>query len=185
MLRSVSRPHLTTTIVLNRSPLITRTPTAFERAFYRYQARIQRALHNPFPNEFYFKQGSPLEARFNIEERKRERSAFGRISGSQNTGDEDGPTLRQLGPQEGEGEVTMPRVHEADVQNDFKSLDRKGKRNLYLLLQSKEGGEDVWRFPRGVVGHGEQLHQVSLESGSPSTKNSDKKIVGGSKKSPR
>jgi large subunit ribosomal protein L46 len=51
-------------VILNRSPVITRTPTPFERAYYAYQQRIARALHNPFPHEFYFKPGAPLEQRF-------------------------------------------------------------------------------------------------------------------------
>ena len=47
-----------TGIILNRSPTLTRKPTAFERTYYAYQARIERALHNPVPTEFYFKPGS-------------------------------------------------------------------------------------------------------------------------------
>src|SRR6266849_3783603 len=56
------RPKLHTAVILNRSPILTRTPTSFERAYYAYQARIQRALHNPFPHDFYFKPGSLLES---------------------------------------------------------------------------------------------------------------------------
>jgi large subunit ribosomal protein L46 len=156
------RPPLTTAVILNRSPLITRTPTPFECAFYKYQARIQRTLHNPFPYDFYFKQGSPLEVRFNKEERKRERRAFGRPFG---VDDKEGTTdEQQLSPQEGEDEVIMPRTHEADVKNDTKSLDRRGQRNLYLLLKSKEGGKEIWRFPQGVVQRKDLLHQVGVKS---------------------
>jgi len=164
--KKIQRPPLATAIILNRAPIITRTPTPFERAFYEYQARIQRALHNPFPYEFYFKQGSPLESRFNAEERRRERRAFGRPFSLRSVpGDEEtSETLQQLGPQEGEGEVIMPRKHEADVKNDVKSLDRKGQRNLYLLLMHRAGEKDVWRFPQGDVGHSELLHQASLNS---------------------
>jgi large subunit ribosomal protein L46 len=157
-------PPLATAVILNRAPIITRTPTLFERAYYNYQARIQRALHNPFPYDFYFKQGSLLETRFNLEERRRERKAFGRpFSLHSVPGVEENPeTLRQLGPQEGENETTMPRRHEADKKNDVRSLDRQGQRNLYLLLMSKEGGNEVWRFPQGEVGQSEFLHQASL-----------------------
>jgi large subunit ribosomal protein L46 len=153
-----SLPVLTTAVILNRSPILTRTPTPFERAFYKYQARIQRALHNPFPFDFYFKQGSLLESRFRIEERTRERKAFGRSSSTKE--DEAGPTLQQLGPQEGEGEIVMPRKHESDLKIDVKSLDRRGSRNLYLLLKTKDGEKEVWRFPQGIVQRGALLHQV-------------------------
>jgi large subunit ribosomal protein L46 len=153
---------LITAIILNRAPIITRTPTPFERAYYDYQARIQRALHNPFPYEFYFKQGSVLESRFNIEERKRERGAFGRPFSLRSVagGEEITTTLQDLGPVEGDGEIIMPRKHDADGTNDVKSLDRRGQRNLYLLLMDKEGGRETWRFPRGDVGRSELLHQV-------------------------
>jgi len=153
------RPLLTTAIILNRSPLITRTPTAFERAYYKYQARIQRALHNPFPYDFYFKQGSPLETRFNLEERRRERRAFGKPYGLESDAGGEKPTI---GAQEGEGEVIMPRRHEADIKNDVKSLDRKGQRNLYLLLKSTDGEKTVWRFPQGAVERGDLLQQVQI-----------------------
>ncbi|KAG6329546.1 hypothetical protein ID866_9541, partial [Astraeus odoratus] len=87
-----AHPNLHTAIILNRSPLLTRTPSPFERAFYAYQARIHRALHNPFPYDFYFKQGSPLETRFNIEERRRERKAFGAPFGTVKPEDRDEAT---------------------------------------------------------------------------------------------
>jgi 39S mitochondrial ribosomal protein L46. len=160
-----SRPQISAAVILNRSPIITRTPTVFERAYYAYQARIRRALHNPFPYDFYFKQGSLLETRFNIEERRRERRAFGPNFGVEEAVSEekaaaDKAAAEQLAQQEGEGEEMMPRVHLADTATDEKSLDRKGKRNIYLLLLTKENNTDVWRFPQGGVAKGELLHQA-------------------------
>lgn len=159
-----TRPNITTAIILNRSPTLTRTPTPFERAYYAYQARIRRALHNPFPYEFYFKQGSLLETRFNIEEAEREQLAFGKdFTGEVVTNEKEEANKRavaQLSQQEGEGEVIMPRTHEADIKKDTKSLDRKGARNLYLLLRVDQDGKQVWRFPQGGVEKGELLHQV-------------------------
>ncbi|KAF4578604.1 54S ribosomal protein L17 mitochondrial [Pleurotus pulmonarius] len=160
-----TRPKITTAIILNRSPTLTRTPTPFERAYYAYQARIRRALHNPFPYEFYFKQGSLLETRFNIEEAERERLAFGKdFTGEVVTSEKEEANKRavaQLSQQEGEGEVIMPRTHESDIKKDFKSLDRKGARNLYLLLRVNHDGKQVWRFPQGGVEKGELLHQAA------------------------
>ncbi|KAF8894442.1 39S mitochondrial ribosomal protein L46-domain-containing protein [Infundibulicybe gibba] len=160
------RAQISAAIILNRSPILTRTPTPFERAFYAYQARIRRAIHNPFPYDFYFKQGSLLETRFNIEERKRERRAFGPkfseaevISAEKAAADK--AAADQLALQEGEGEELMPRVHQADTDRDLKSLDRKGKRNIYLLLHATDGEQDVWRFPEGGLEKGELLHQAA------------------------
>ncbi|KIM53724.1 hypothetical protein SCLCIDRAFT_1222590 [Scleroderma citrinum Foug A] len=152
------RPKLHTAIVLNRSPLLTRAPSPFERAFYAYQARIHRALHNPFPYDFYFKQGSPLEVRFNIEERRRERRAFGVPFGTVKPEDRNEATeLMELSLRD-EVDQSMLRIHEADTENDLTNLNRKGQRNLYLMLRTNEDGKDVWRFPTGTVEKGELLH---------------------------
>ncbi|KAF8556918.1 hypothetical protein OG21DRAFT_1505952, partial [Imleria badia] len=155
---AASRPNLHAAIVLNRSPLITRTPTPFEQAFYAYQARIHRALRNPFPTEFYFKQGSPLETRFNIEERRRERKAFGAPFGLDPSEERNEATeLMEIAIKD-EVDESMPRVHKADEANDLKNLNRRGQRNLYLLLKTREDGKDVWRFPQGNIQKDEFLH---------------------------
>lgn len=177
-------PKLSAAVVLNRSPIITRTPTLFERAYYAYQARMRRALHNPFPLDFYFKEGSLLETRFNMEEKKRERKAFGPTFGldefiSKEKAAAEKAAADQLALQEGDTEELMPRVHISDTNRDFKSLDRKGKRNIYLLLRTTEDGQDSWRFPEGGVEKGELLHQAAqrdlhVECGS----NMDTWIVG-------
>ncbi|KAF9234780.1 39S mitochondrial ribosomal protein L46-domain-containing protein [Melanogaster broomeanus] len=156
--KKISPPNLHTAIILNRSPLITRTPTPFEKAFFAYQARIHRALHNPFPTEFYFKQGSLLETRFNIEERRRERRNFGAPFGIDKSEEPSEATTLMETAMRDEVDESMPRVHEADTKNDLQSLNRKGQRNLYLLLKTQENGKDVWRFPQGSVEKGEFLH---------------------------
>lgn len=163
---ATSRPNLHAAVVLNRSPLITRTPTPFEKAFYAYQARIHRALHNPFPTEFYFKQGSPLQTRFNIEERRRERKAFGAPFGLDPSEERSEATeLMEIAIKD-EVDESMPRVHQADETNDLKNLNRRGQRNLYLLLKMQENGKDVWRFPQGNVQKDEFLHVVSVSKAS-------------------
>ena len=156
------RPTLHTAVILNRSPILTRTPTPFEKAFYAYQARIHRALRNPFPTEFYFKQGSPLETRFNIEERRRERQAFGAPFGMDPSEERNEATELMEIAMKDEVDESVPRVHQADETNDPKNLNRRGQRNLYLLLKTRENGKDVWRFPQGNVEAGEILHVVSV-----------------------
>jgi len=159
-------------VVLNRSPIISRTPTPFERAYYAYHTRIQRALFNPFPVEFYFKQGSLLEAKFDKEEAVREKEAFGGPSrpasdtsvDSSTTGSGDDVPSDAAAILSKEDDITLaPRAHEADVKGDVKSLDRQGERNLYLLIKGKDAatGEDIWKFPEGGVKDGEQLHDAA------------------------
>ncbi|KAH9004972.1 50S ribosomal subunit L30 [Lactarius hatsudake] len=154
------RPNLHTAVILNRSPIITRTPTPFERAYYAYQSRVQRALHNPFPYEFYFKPGSLLESKFNLEERKRDRKAFGSGFGADHPlapgAGVSAQDLKKFGRDE--DETPAPRVHASDDSGDLKSLDRKAQRNLYLLVKqettdacgygvevSRERGHNRWR----------------------------------------
>jgi len=60
-----------------------------------------------------------------------------------------------------EDEVTPPRFTDADEKGDVKSLDRFGQRNLYLLLQKKVDGKNVWAFPEGGVQKDEDLHEAA------------------------
>lgn len=163
--KKAPKATISAAVVLNRSPILTRTPSPLERAYYSYQQRLRRSLHNPFPYDFYFKQGTLLETRFNLEERKREKLAFGPgFLESENVSEEkraaDIAAVETLAQQEGEGEELGPRVHPADTTVDVKSLDRAGSRNLYLLLHTTETGKDVWRFPQGGVAKDQFLHQV-------------------------
>jgi large subunit ribosomal protein L46 len=52
-------------------------------------------------------------------------------------------------------EKPMPRVTEADLKNDVKSLNRMLQRTLYLLVRNKEGR---WAFPADRVVAKESLH---------------------------
>ncbi|EIN07664.1 hypothetical protein PUNSTDRAFT_103724 [Punctularia strigosozonata HHB-11173 SS5] len=159
------RPLINAAVIVNRSPIITRSPTTFERAYYAYQQRIQRALHNPFPSEFYFKQGSPLEAKFNMEEREREERAFGKGYGKHRAGEESDAAKEASAVEmtkEFEEEVQEAgRKNRADYKKDTKSLDRAGQRNLYLLLLKKEQERHNWVFPQRRIEKGELLHQAS------------------------
>jgi large subunit ribosomal protein L46 len=152
-------------VLVNRAPLLTRAPTTFERAYYAYQQRVQRALHNPFPAEFYFKRGSPLEAKFNMEERARERRAFGRVRADGGGAAPEGEEAAEAGAvemtKEFEEEVQEAgRWNKADAKKDTKSLDRAGQRNLYLLILKKEQDRQRWVFPQRRTERGELLHQV-------------------------
>lgn len=178
MPRVVKRPDdadvaIHTAVLLNRSPLISRTPTAFERAYYAYQARIERALHNPLPYDFHFKPNSPLEIQFDKEENEREKLAFGRSatpsprvkSEAETTDTGDLNALPLMEAAQEEVEKPMPREHESDRTGSVKSLDRKGQRNIYLVVLSKDAidGKESWRFPQTPVTQEHNLFDVSLQ----------------------
>ena len=114
----------------------------------------------------YFKPGSLLEKRFALEERQRERDAFGQdftpiISlPVEEDGKSGGKSLAdQLAEEAGLEEAPQPRIHSSDKENDVKSLDRAGERNLYLLVK-KDRKANSWQFPQGGLEQNESLHKV-------------------------
>ncbi|KAG9088859.1 54S ribosomal protein L17 mitochondrial [Ceratobasidium sp. UAMH 11750] len=154
---SPDAPPIITSVLLNRSPILTTPPTPFEQAYHDYQARIARALSNPFPHEFYFKKGAIAERQFLTEESTREKEAFGQGFGE--------TQLADLGEEDKTGAIgqtedvsALPREHESDRTGDVKNLNRKGDRNLYLLVKAVEG----WRLPQGPAERGETLHTSAL-----------------------
>ncbi|CAE6515816.1 unnamed protein product [Rhizoctonia solani] len=144
-------------VLLNRSPILTTPPTSFEQAYHDYQARIARAISNPFPREFYFKKGAIAERQFFTEESQREKEAFGDGFGESQLKDLEEDKTGSMG--QTEDVVALPREHESDRTGDIKNLNRKGDRNLYLLVH----GTDGWRLPQGSTKQGVALHSAALE----------------------
>ena len=100
-----------------------------------------------------------------MEERKRERKAFGPDFASDDYSSAESAeamaAVEMLRQQESEGQEFAPRTSKADAEQDLTSLDRQGQRNLYLLLQEEDAGRKRWRFPQGDVAKGELLHQAA------------------------
>jgi large subunit ribosomal protein L46 len=59
-------------ILLSRPPLVTNAPTAFEKAFYFYQKRLNERLVMPFTRYFYFKKDTPALADWKIKAAERD-----------------------------------------------------------------------------------------------------------------
>ncbi|CAE6508765.1 unnamed protein product [Rhizoctonia solani] len=144
-------------VLLNRSPVLTAPLTPFEQAYHDYQARVARAISNPFPREFYFKKGAIAERQFFIEESHREKEAFGDEFGESLLKDLEEDKTGSMN--QTEDVVALPREHESDRTGDVKNLNRKGDRNLYLLVNSTDG----WRLPQGPTKQGVALHTAALE----------------------
>jgi hypothetical protein len=156
-------PDIRTGVIINRSPLLTRDRTSFERAFFDYQERIRRTFHNPFPYDFYFKPGSIVESKFTIEERDREREIFYAGFGADSKfAPQPKLSLDDLRKIAREDDAVASREHESDRTGDIKSLDRKGQRNLYLVLKQTVDSRETWRFPEGAREEGEPLYNVRL-----------------------
>lgn len=160
-------------VVINRAPILTAWPSVFERSFYKYQARIARALSNPFPYEFYFPPGSLHAVKFRREELKRDSMAFGhefllreRLESRKTN------QLLQALEEEGSEAASVQlkpasRTTDADRKGDLQNLNRAGDRNLYLMVQGAHAWTP-WHLPYGSVEPNEALHEArSIFSASP------------------
>jgi len=103
-----------------------------------------------------------LERRFNAEERIRERSTFGEGFGVTVEGDE---KLEDI-PSDEEAINFLPRETEADRSNNFKSLNRRGERTLYLLVKPFKSKltSSAWGFPTWEVAITQPLHISTREA---------------------
>lgn len=151
-------------VVLTRSPQIIRDPTPFERAYFAYQQKLDRASALSFPAEFYFKKGSVAERRWRAQEAARNEA----MQSPQSLEDAAlEASTRGITPEEQaqmqENEIVrMTRETEADRKGDRRSLDRALQRSLYLIVK-KPREEHAWQFPQGGIEQGELLHEVGRD----------------------
>ncbi|KAK2753239.1 54S ribosomal protein L17 mitochondrial [Arachnomyces sp. PD_36] len=160
-------------IVVSRPPRVTRDLTPFEKAFYFYQRRLNERLALPFTRYFYFKRGTPADVAWKSKFKDRQTAArdIGKYNAYSKeawndellVGAVESEPEHQIEALVKDAETTaseadmgdsvtkkeevprpMPRVTEADIKGDQKSLDRLLQRTLYLLVQGKEG---YWKFP--------------------------------------
>ncbi|KAK1828463.1 39S mitochondrial ribosomal protein L46-domain-containing protein [Podospora conica] len=178
-------------LILSRPPLLTRTPTTFESAFYLYQKRLNERLAAPFRAALYFPKDTARSLDWRIKARERHGVAakdIGRYNPRGRLGWNDevlvGSTTstpeyivdRLLTDAEvrvsedGEEmsaedrvpvERPMARRSKADEEGDVRRLDRRMDETLYLVVKSGEGEEARWGFPAGNVTTSEALHQTA------------------------
>ncbi|KAI9088327.1 39S mitochondrial ribosomal protein L46-domain-containing protein [Phlyctochytrium arcticum] len=153
--RQYSSPTPTTTkstssvhvgILLKRSPVILRTLTPFESAYYAYRESLELSEASSFKLEFYFKKGSTAEQRW---------------FAAQEAADEE---IKKLGvpvqPRDEElSHIELAgRETEADRSGDKKSLERMLERTVYLVVKRPSG---EWEFPAGPLEEAEVLHEAA------------------------
>lgn len=172
-------------VVLSRAPRLTRELHPFEKAFFLYQRRLNERLVLPFTRYFYFKRGTPGDVEWRRKYKERQTPA--RDIGKYNAYSKDAWNDELLvGAPESEpahqvdalikdaeglavsesedGSVKqaevpkpLPRVSEADIKGDEKSLDRLLQRTIYLLVKDKQGR---WTFPSTSIQEKENLRTV-------------------------
>lgn len=161
----VKNNRILASVILSRTPQITRDATRFEQAYFDYREKLERQEATGTPTEFYFKKGSVAERRWKHEEQARQ-EAMKDTSASLT----DAVTASQISwekANEGLAAVNkiekLDRTTEADNKDDRKSLDRSLKNTLYLVVKKSGDSVNPWQFPQGPVDSSEYLHEVILD----------------------
>ncbi|KAK9236175.1 39S mitochondrial ribosomal protein L46-domain-containing protein [Lipomyces kononenkoae] len=170
-------------LILCRQPIVTPELTPFERAYYNYQSELQKRLMWTFPRWFYYPEGTLAERQF---------SAVQPVVDGKDRAEFEKPDIVFNRDRRSKQEVVLPerdvereteesakiyakieprsRITEADTKDDFRSLERKLDRTLYLLVK-KDRRENAWKFPAAEVLDGETLTgtaaRLLLETGGP------------------
>lgn len=159
----VKNNRILASVILSRTPQITRDATPFEQAYFDYREKLERQEATGTPTEFYFKKGSVAERRWKHEEQARQEAMKDTSSSLTEAVQESQVTWEKAN--EGLAVVTkvdkLDRSTEADKANDTKSLDRALKQTLYLVV--KKSGDEInpWQFPQGPVDSNEYLHEAA------------------------
>ena len=167
--------------------MLTRNLTAFEKAFFLYQRRLNERLALPFSRYFYYQKGTPGDVEW--KRKVKERQTAARDIGVYNAYSQEGWNDELLvGARESEPEEQIealiqdaqvevkegddssvvkkqdverphPRATEADQKGDLRSLNRALHRTLYLLVKLDKN--DRWGFPSSFMVGKESLHTVT------------------------
>lgn len=152
--------------VLSRPPLITRDLTAFEKAYYLYQKRLNERLALPFSRYFYYKKGTPQDIEWKRKAKAR-RGTASRDVGLYNAYAEDGWNDEELvGSRLGEPEDVVEKL----------IRDAEGKDIVDAELQgdAEAQGKAVSGDARAGEGVRKPVGEVSVERPLPRTTDADR-----------
>ncbi|WBW75255.1 mitochondrial ribosomal protein subunit L46 [Schizosaccharomyces osmophilus] len=126
--------------ILIRSPILTRTPSEFEKSVYKYNAELWNELSAPLPKEFYFKKGSVGEKDW----KTRQKDLEGRESPFQAIFENEHKLMEDNALSD-PSTYLQPRITEADQAGDVHSTQRCLEKSLFLLIKPTKDAE--WQFP--------------------------------------
>lgn len=178
-------------IILSRPPILTRTPTAFENAFYLYQKRLNERMSTPFARTFYYRKDQPAGVDWAIKFGDRRHVMAREIGRLTRTGRDawDDEALVDQGEEMASPDYIRERLYteaESRVSEDGEALsfedrlrierplpreteaDRTGDvRRLDRALDRTlylvvKDSRSRWGFPTDDVRPDEGLHEVSL-----------------------
>lgn len=160
----VKNNRILASVILSRTPQITRDATPFEEAYFDYREKLERQEATGTPTDFYFKKGSVAERRWKHEELSRQEAMKNTTTSLTDAVEESQVTWQKAN--EGLAAITKAekadRLTEADKKDDKKSLDRSLKQTLYLVVKKAGDNVNPWQFPQGPVDSSEYLHEVTL-----------------------
>ncbi|CAO0801071.1 unnamed protein product [Mucor circinelloides] len=157
----IKNARIQASVILSRTPQITRDATPFEQAYFDYREKLERQESTATPTEFYFKKGSVAERRWKHEEQARAEAMKDNASSLTQAVQQSQATWEK----ENEGLATTTkadkaeRTTKADAENNKQSLDRCLQRTLYLVV--KKSGSEPWQFPESAVDTSEYLHEAA------------------------
>ncbi|KAK4537501.1 hypothetical protein CDCA_CDCA12G3526 [Cyanidium caldarium] len=146
--------------VLERLPIIIPEPKPEEAAFEALSVRLANAQARELPPEF-FNVGKGAEEHGAPAASPPRDGSGGAAVGQPNDGTASG---MPLGAQTGKKPFELaPRITEADLADDRRSLRRKLDQRLYLIVQRQLGdARSIWQFPQRNI-------EVTAAASSPST----------------
>src|SRR3569833_1190202 len=177
-------------IVLTRPPLLTQYPTAFEKAFYLYQKRLEERLAAPFYPGMFFREGTPSDLDWKMKyaergfmaakdigfyrPRRRDHRYRDEVLVGSRLGDP--AVVREVLLKDAEVRITedgqeIPPEEVVPVERPLprrSEADAKGDvRALDRAMEETlylvvKGKSGAWEFPAGDVLTSENLHEVSL-----------------------
>ncbi|KAI8645500.1 39S mitochondrial ribosomal protein L46-domain-containing protein [Parasitella parasitica] len=157
----IKNARIQASVILSRTPQITRDATPFEQAYFDYREKLERQESIATPTEFYFKKGSVAERRWKHEEQARSEamkdtsvSLINAVRQSQATWEKENEGLAVTNKAN-----KMERSSKADVEGSKQSLDRCLQRTLYLVI--KKTGNEPWQFPESAVDTSEYLNEAA------------------------
>ncbi|KAI7889520.1 39S mitochondrial ribosomal protein L46-domain-containing protein [Mucor mucedo] len=159
----VKNNRILASVILSRTPQITRDATPFEEAYFDYREKLERQEASGTPTDFYFKKGSVAERRWKHEELARQESMKNTTTSLTDAVEDSQVTWQKAN--EGLAAITkaekLDRSTEADKKDDKKSLDRSLKQTLYLVVKKDGDSLNPWQFPQGPVDTSEYLHEAA------------------------
>lgn len=170
---TASTTPIKSSLILSRTPIVTKDISEFEKLFYNYQEELERRLMWTFPKWFYFKKGTVAEREFTQAQKYPIPSARGvwfpngvpdikhgrdrrfkqdvilpkkHIELEESNSSSASSDAAELNDLDNVGRPIKPnsRITKFDESNDQTSLERKLPRTLYLLIKESNGN---WKFP--------------------------------------